>query len=232
MAEEPGLQSSADAVIIATQPNHNTANRDSPRPRAGANRMSSFRSFFGKEQIALQSAQMSHPQPVPARSGSHAAIAASGSSVDVQYPAHPWNSSTAGRDDAQEKTPLASEVSARLGESWQPVCQMGIDVVNWLNLYSSRRAERIKSLGLTHHRNATGSTGSSKLGLPAGGLSATKDASTPVADAPNTWSGQPSETSVTTVEDSTDAALGRNSHQMRGSIMAVVVGLVVGIMWF
>lgn len=33
-------------------------------------------------------------------------------------------------------------------------------------------------------------------------------------------------------EDSTDAAAGRHSRELHGSCMAVVVGLVAGIMWF
>jgi hypothetical protein len=33
-------------------------------------------------------------------------------------------------------------------------------------------------------------------------------------------------------EDSADAAAGRHSHELHGSCMAVVIGLVAGIMWF
>jgi hypothetical protein len=33
-------------------------------------------------------------------------------------------------------------------------------------------------------------------------------------------------------EDSTDAAAGRHSRELHGSCMAVVIGLVAGIMWF
>jgi hypothetical protein len=33
-------------------------------------------------------------------------------------------------------------------------------------------------------------------------------------------------------EDSTDAAAGRHSPELHGSCMAVVIGLVAGIMWF
>lgn len=220
----------ADTVVVATKANLNVATTDSPRPLTVANRMRSFRAFFSKGQITLHSVQTPQPQPAPVRSSSHSAIAAGGSCVDIHYPAQQRNSSTSGKSDAQGKTPLASELSARLGDSWQPVCQLGIDVVNWLNSYSSRKADRLK---LTHHRHASESMDPSKcsrdtLGSPL----LMKDISNPVSDAPHTLAGQPLEKSVTAVEDSTDAALGRNSHQMRGSIMAIVVGLVVGIMWF
>lgn len=36
----------------------------------------------------------------------------------------------------------------------------------------------------------------------------------------------------TSAEDSSDAAAGRHSQELHGSCMAVVIGLVAGIMWF
>lgn len=132
---------------------------------------------------------------------------------------------------------LSSGFSARLSGLWQQVCQLGGEVFRGLDL---RRAKnQVQDLEFTHARDAEESNdrfqsdphGSQRqIGVPS---SIDEYATQTESLAGSTQETAPlPEQTLTVTEQSTDAAVGRNSEPMRGSIMAIVIGLVVGIMWF
>lgn len=117
------------------------------------------------------------------------------------------------------QTPLLPS-PASLRDMFQQACHVAIDFGKRVGLHGANYA---KSIFPAEQIN-----GASKLLIP--------ESTIPNAAASNqdliTASEQAPPQQKVGAEDSTDAAAGRHSHELHGSCMAVVIGLVAGIMWF
>ncbi|KAL2003423.1 hypothetical protein VTN02DRAFT_3933 [Thermoascus thermophilus] len=191
----------------------------SPSPPAGCRPLST-------------SADLSDPKSI---------ISSTGSPDEVQ----PINSKTIRPSNNLDNTPGSSRLSIRLREKWQQVCKRGVDPCGPEGSLTASRVNPLRAL-----LSQIGMSPRGGQPLPKSRLSSSKpvDSGRPQLQQPKRAPAIPprsqppithlfdifalAPTPSTAAEQENVAGVPSNPKQMRGSCMAVVVGLVVGIMWF